>query len=181
MPPPAIRKHQNLFECPSCGATVIEGADACPECLMDLSSIDIPETAQAMADSELNDTLHVARLSKPLTAGPATTVAEAVALLQSQPDNAVLIVDQSGWISGIFTERDVLMKIAGHPERMNDAITAWMTPDPVLLREDDTMAVALNKMGDGGFRHIPLLEGASLGATVTATDVMRWLLSRYFE
>ncbi len=176
-----LRKQHNLLDCPSCGATVIEGTDTCPECLMDLRSIDIPETAQGFADSELNDALSVARLSRPLVISPATSVREVIELLRGQPDNAAIVVQSDGWVIGVFTERDVLMKIAGHPDRLRDPITIWMTPDPVLLRESDSMAVALNKMGDGGFRHIPLLDGETVAACVSATDVMRWLMARYFE
>ena len=62
----AIKKERNLLECPACGATVLEGSDSCPECLTDLSSIDIPETAQGSSETELNAPLSHVRLSEPL-------------------------------------------------------------------------------------------------------------------
>jgi hypothetical protein len=34
-----------------------------------------------------------------------------------------------------------------------------MTPDPVVLDHDDTIAVAIHKMAVGGFRHIPIVDG----------------------
>ena len=37
-------------------------------------------------------------------------------------------------------------------------VDALMTPDPVVLRHDDTTAIALHKMAVGGFRHIPIVE-----------------------
>ena len=33
-----------------------------------------------------------------------------------------------------------------------------MTPDPVVLRSEDTLAVAIHKMAVGGFRHIPIVD-----------------------
>jgi CBS domain-containing protein len=56
-----------------------------------------------------------------------------------------------------------------------------MTPDPVVLRDDDTMAMALNKMGDGGFRHIPIVKSGELVGIITARDVMSWVLGKYFD
>ena len=50
-----------------------------------------------------------------------------------------------------------------------------MTHDPVVLRHDDTIAVALNKMAVGGFRHIPIVEDGRPVGVVTARDVFRHL------
>lgn len=175
-----ITKAHNLFECPACGATVIEGSDGCPECLTDLRSVDIPETAQGFSDTELNASLADVRLSRPLVLQRTSTVADAVELLRSLPDSAV-VVTEGPLLVGIFTERDVLHKIAGHPDRLHDPITRWMTHDPVILRESDTMAVALNKMGGGGFRHIPLLRDDEVVGVVTASEVMAWIINRYFD
>ena len=176
----AIKKDRNLLECPACGATVIEGSDSCPECLTDLSSIDIPETAQGSSETELNAPLSQVRLPEPLKIERSAPVSKAIDLLRSAPDSAVVVSD-AGKVVGIFTERDVLNKIAGNPARLTDPVSRWMTHDPVLLRETDTMAVAMNKMGGGGFRHIPLLRGDEVIGVVTASDVMKWVIARYFD
>ena len=49
------------------------------------------------------------------------------------------------------------------------------------MRDGDTVAMALNKMGDGGFRHIPLTRDGVLSAMVNGRDVMTWIMSRYFD
>ena len=46
-----------------------------------------------------------------------------------------------------------------------------MTPDPVVLRHDDPIAVAIHKMAVGGFRHIPIVEDGRPTGVVTARDV----------
>ena len=52
-----------------------------------------------------------------------------------------------------------------------------MTADPVVLRPDDSIAVAINKMAVGGFRHIPLVvDGRAIGI-VSARDVFRHILN----
>ena len=49
----------------------------------------------------------------------------------------------------------------------------FMTPDPVVLRHDDPIALAINKMAVGGFRHIPLVRDGHPTGVVTARDVFR--------
>ena len=50
-----------------------------------------------------------------------------------------------------------------------------MTPDPVVLRHDDPIAIAIHKMAVGGFRHIPILDGGRPTGVVTARDVFHHL------
>ena len=51
-----------------------------------------------------------------------------------------------------------------------------MTPDPVVLRHDDTTAVALHKMAVGGFRHIPIVEDGRLVGLIQARNLFKHLL-----
>ena len=52
-----------------------------------------------------------------------------------------------------------------------------MTPDPVVLRSEDTLAVAIHKMAVGGFRHIPIMDGDRPLGVVSAADVFRHLVA----
>ena len=83
--------------------------------------------------------------------------------------DAVLVVDGDR-LKGIFTERDALLKLAGR-SLAGITVRDVMTKDPVVLREDDTIAVAINKMAVGGFRHIPLVDAGRPTGIVTARDV----------
>lgn len=170
----------NLIVCPSCGAENIEGVDTCENCMMDLRSIDVPEREQIASQSDLTNPLSSVRLSRPRAVSSATTVREAVDLMCQDELGAVVVVD-AGRVTGIFTERDLLKKVAALPGAMAEPVSKYMTPDPVLLRDTDMMAWALNKMGDGGFRHIPVTKDGELVGMVTARDVMSWVLGRYFE
>jgi CBS domain-containing protein len=166
--------------CPACNEHVIAGEDSCPNCLFDLAAADIPETAQALSRSELTEPLSEVRLAKLLVLPPSATVQQGVDLLRSDPGNAVVIVGAAG-IVGIFTERDVLLKVAAGRAPLDLPLDRVMTHDPVVLRESDTMAVALNKMGDGGFRHIPLVNDGQVVAMVTAPNIIAWMMERYFD
>lgn len=165
----------NVVICPSCGAKNLEGAETCEQCQMDLVKIG----ALGEGDDSLAIPLSSLRLSKPLVIQRGGTVREAVELLVRDPNSAVVVFDGMA-VVGIFTERDVLKRIAGQDALMGKPIGELMTPDPVLLREDDSIAVALNKMGTGGFRHIPLLHDGRVVAIVTVRDVITWMMSSYF-
>lgn len=166
--------------CPACGAANIPGTDLCDECGTDLQQLDIPETMQRDAASPLNSPLTEVRLGRSHVLGPTAPVSAAVAILREDPAAAVVVQDQ-GELVGIFTERDVLAKVAGTPARLAEPIGVLMTPDPVILRDTDTVAIALNKMVVGGFRHVPLLQGERLVGVVTASDLMQWFMQKYFD
>ena len=83
---------------------------------------------------------------------------------------------------GIFTERDALLKLAA-ADRLADPgglaairVGDVMTTDPVVLRADDSVAVAVQKMAVGGFRHIPLVEDGHPIGVISAIDVFRHVL-----
>src|SRR5690349_5369062 len=137
-------ERRNVVICPSCGFENIEGVDACERCTMNLSSIDIPESTQLVNESDLNIPISAVRMTRPRVVSPTQTVREAVAQMREDPTGAVVVVDK-GQTVGIFTERDVLKKVAAQPGAMDASVGSMMTHDPVVLREDDKMAYALNK------------------------------------
>jgi CBS domain-containing protein len=75
---------------------------------------------------------------------------------------------------GIFTDRDAVVKAAG---KDLDAykVRDFMTADPVVLRHDDPIALAIHKMAVGGFRHIPVIKDGRPTGVVTARDVFHHL------
>jgi CBS domain-containing protein len=97
----------------------------------------------------------------------------AVRLMQNSDTDCVLVM-RASHLAGIITPWDILHKVAGPNEDLN-AVTCGevMTADPVFLRDDDNIAVAINKMSIGGFRHIPLLQGGTPTAVVSIRDVFK--------
>jgi len=175
-----VARHENVVVCPSCGAENIEGVDSCDRCLSDLTSVDVPETTQVVSDSDLVVPISSVRMTRPRTVAPDDAVRHAIAVMRDDPTGAVVVV-AGGKTVGIFTDRDVLKKVAIVDGALDEPVERYMTADPVVLREDDMMAFALNKMGVGGFRHIPVTREGELVGMITARDVMNWVLGRYFD
>ncbi|MBI1733854.1 MAG: CBS domain-containing protein [Candidatus Rokubacteria bacterium] len=134
---------------------------------------DLREIRGALFD----DTLAVLTPPEPITVPETATVRDAVAAMVTRRQAGVLVVDPAGRLVGIFTERDVLLRVIG--KGLDPAAThvgRVMTADPEALRITDRVAHALHSMAVAGYRTIPIVEadGRPIGV-VTATDVIRWL------
>lgn len=118
---------------------------------------------------------------KPVTVKPSASIADAVAVMQKGHFGCVLVVEK-GKPVGIFTERDVLFKLAGKGKDWKKAkIADYMTPDPDCLPSDASFAFALNMMTEGGYRHIPIVDRDGKGISILSIkDVVRYICG-FFE
>jgi signal-transduction protein with cAMP-binding, CBS, and nucleotidyltransferase domain len=156
--------------CPDCKAENIAGADFCESCGHDLHSFALPSADEAFAQHVLSDHLGDLGVEQSLNVAPGDPVALAVHVMQQHGTECVL-VQKDGHLKGILTERDILLKAAGGKVDLNAiAVREIMTPDPVVLR---ALAVALNEMSVGGFRHIPIIKGGRATRVVSVQDVFR--------
>jgi CBS domain-containing protein len=101
-----------------------------------------------------------------LTLGPAVVVDAADSVVNAvnamnQRHIGSVLVQRNGKLVGIFTERDVLTRVAFKDGNRNLRVEEVMTPTPETLESGETIAFALNKMSHGGFRHIPIVDGDS--------------------
>ena len=87
------------------------------------------------------------------------TLKEAVENLQEHHIGCVLVSGSDGTLRGIFTERDLLNRVAGRKLDWSECRVAdFMTRDPESLRPADRIVWALNLMHMGGYRHVPLVD-----------------------
>jgi len=135
-------------------------------------------TAQKRGPVFDQDTLQqpISRLSPrtPLSVGLDATLEDAVRIMRDARVGCVLVIDTGGYLAGIFTERDLLLRLEGAD--LSRSIRPYMTPDPEALQESDPIAFALNLMSVGGFRHVPLVDdfGRAVGV-VSVKDVVNYL------
>jgi CBS domain-containing protein len=162
--------------CPSCGFENLQGDDLCANCGADLRAADIPQATTPFEKLLVDVRLRALETGPPVTVGTDASVRDVLELMRTRSTACILVTDQ-GRLAGIFTERDALMKLAGSAN-VSDAtpIGDVMTRDPVVLRADDSVAVAVQKMAVGGFRHIPLVADGRPTGVVSAADVFRHIL-----
>ena len=163
------------MKCPVCGFDNLTGTEVCDNCGADLAGHDTPQPALSFHGRLLGEHLDELGAPPPLTVDPETPVSVAIARMQDSESDCVLVT-VDGRLVGIFTDRDAVVRAAG---TSLDAfqVRDFMTPDPVVLRHDDPIAIAIHKMAVGGFRHIPIVEDGRPTGVVTARDVFHHLAS----
>ncbi len=131
----------------------------------------------------LNDTIAALEPAEPICLRETATVAEAIARMLERRQAGVLIVDDAGRLTGIFTERDVLTRVAGVArEAARTALREVMTPRPEALSATDRIAYAVHSMSVAGYRTVPLVDAQHRPVgVVTVSDVIRWLAHLYPE
>ncbi len=164
------------MNCPVCQWPNFAGDDLCENCGADLRAADTPEPATGFRGPLLG--LHLDELGAPAahTVDGSEDVTKAVERMHRDGIDC-LLVTEGGRLAGIFTDRDALLKLAGRGLE-HRPIRELMTPDPVVLRHDDTIAVAINKMAVGGFRHVPIVDRGRPTAVVSARDIFRHIATR---
>jgi len=117
---------------------------------------------------------------RPMLVVPATaTVSEAMRLMNEAHVGCAIIV-RDGKLAGIFTERDVLRKVAGQIDIHRTTVDMVMTEDPDVLPASASIAFALNKMSVEGYRHIPLVDGELRPVGVVAVrDIVAWMCAMF--
>ena len=74
-------------------------------------------------------------------------------------DIACVMATRDGRLTGIFSERDVLDRVAeSFATVCRDPIATVMTRSPSTIYESEAVAKALGLMAIGGFRHVPILN-----------------------
>ena len=165
------------MRCPACGYDNLIGSDVCDNCGADLAGRDVPEAPTSfrgpLLGEHLDELMQELNVGEPDVLDASADVDAAVQVMHAKGSDCVLVVE-AGRLVGIFTDRDAVLKVAGRPVTARP-IAELMTRDPVVLRHDDTIAVAINKMAVGGFRHIPITDDGRPTGVVTARDVFRHL------
>lgn len=108
---------------------------------------------EALAETTVAEIRHTPHSS----IAPDKTVLEAIQQLAEQ-QVACLLVEENGELLGVFTERDVLNKIALEPERRSATVREFMEPNPVYVYRVDPTAAALCVMAVCGHRHVPVVD-----------------------
>lgn len=109
---------------------------------------------------------------KILTAPSQTTVEQAACLMRKNGVGAIMVVER-GRLVGIFTERDAVFRVLAEGRDVaRTPIAEAMTRDPVTVGPSTPLTHALHMMYEGGFRHIPVIEGGRPVGMVSARDAL---------
>lgn len=111
------------------------------------------------------------------TIGENQTLAEAVVVLRDKRIGALPVVSEDGQLAGILSERDIVRKLAETPgQTLPQKVSENMTADVVTCTPSDPLIFVLQRMTEGRFRHMPVMDGEKLCGMVTIGDVVNFRL-----
>ncbi len=109
-----------------------------------------------------------------LSVSPTATVHAAASVMTRANCGSVLIVDISGKLLGIVTERDLMTKVlARSMDPQTTTMTEIMTRNPYCVTPDTKVTDAVLMMIERGFRHLPIVsQDNKILGVFSSRDVM---------
>ena len=110
----------------------------------------------------------------PVTCEEMCSLADAVNQMRSHHIGSLLVTHHNGTLSGIFTERDVLFRVApGVLDFRHEVVKTFMTPEPRGITVSRPMRDALRELRIGRFRHIVAYsDDRTLCGVISAKDIL---------
>ncbi len=166
--------------CPDCNHDNIAGVDDCGACGQPLALLDPSGGELERAISQ--HAIAVLCPNDPLTTATQATVGSAISTMAEHHVGCLLVLDESGDLAGIFTERDVLTRVGADRSQLAHPVGEFMTPSPVTINHDDSIAYALHAMNLGGYRHLPVVdENKRPRGMISVRDILRFLCVRFAQ
>jgi CBS domain-containing protein len=103
--------------------------------------------------------------------------------MHSRNVGALVVLNESKEPIGIVTDRDLVVKGLAQGLGPYDAnVEEVMTPSPHVVYEETPIEEALRMMRSGGFRRLPVVNGAGeLAGLVTLDDILDLLAEEFRE
>jgi CBS domain-containing protein len=107
---------------------------------------------------------------------PETTISDAINTL-NENEIACLLVEENGKLLGVFSDRDILNKVALEYSDIKDcSVRDVMTTDPVYVFDNDSASASLYVMAVSGYRHVPVVDlEHQLVGIISPQRVVRYL------
>ncbi|HXQ80452.1 MAG TPA: CBS domain-containing protein [Opitutaceae bacterium] len=103
------------------------------------------------------------------------TITEAVAEMNKHRIGSILVLDE-GRISGIFTERDVLLRVVGAGIDPKTVLVAdVMSKNVYTIPSSTTVEQTMALFAERRCRHIPVVDDGQLKGLISIGDISRWV------
>jgi CBS domain-containing protein len=111
------------------------------------------------------------------TIDPTATLAAASKLLADHKIGAAVITGADRQVIGILSERDIVRALAqSGPAALDQQVGQVMTRKVVTCSEAETVASLMERMTQGKFRHLPVVERGRLAGIISIGDVVKYRL-----
>ena len=110
---------------------------------------------------------------------PAATLKSAATLLAEKRIGAVLILGADHRIIGILSERDIVRAIGERgAAALDEPVSQTMTRKVSTCTEGETLVSIMERMTEGKFRHVPVVDQGRLAGIVSIGDVVKHRLEQ---
>ncbi len=108
------------------------------------------------------------------TTQPHRTMQEAAAGLADRGVGALIVTGGDGEVLGVLSERDIIRAVGRHGAgALHDPVSKHMTAKVATASMDETMESVMERMTNGRFRHLPVLENGRLAGVISIGDVVK--------
>ena len=105
---------------------------------------------------------------------PNTNVLAAAKLLAERRIGALVVTGPDHRVVGIVSERDIVQRLAAQgPAALELPLTDVMTRKVMTCTPADTISSVMERMTEGKFRHLPVVEQGRLTGIVSIGDVVK--------
>jgi CBS domain-containing protein len=109
-----------------------------------------------------------------VTVAPGSSIAKAAELLSSRRIGAVVVSPDGKRVAGIVSERDIVRELGRRGAAcLSDTVDSIMTAKIVSCSRTERANDVLQKMTDGRFRHMPVMEGDEMVGLISIGDVVK--------
>jgi len=110
---------------------------------------------------------------------PHRAVSDAVAEMRKHRVGCLLVCD-AGRLIGILTERDIMRRVIALGLPLTTSVAACMTPEPVTVSSKEPIRAAIERMEQGGYRHLPVLdEQQRLVGVLSIKRIVHYLVEHF--
>ena len=103
-----------------------------------------------------------------------SSVREVVTLLADRRIGAVVVLDNSGGIAGILSERDVIANICREEDLLDCTAARIMSSPALTVPSEGQVLPALALMSRRKIRHLPVVDGDELVGIVSIGDLVQY-------
>jgi len=112
-----------------------------------------------------------------VTIAPTAILSAAVKLLAERRIGALVVTGPDNRVAGVLSERDIVRMLSERgPAALDENVGAVMTRKVTTCTEADTIAVIMERMTSGKFRHLPVVEQGKLAGVISIGDVVKYRL-----
>jgi CBS domain-containing protein len=117
-----------------------------------------------------------------VTIRPYASIEMAAGVMTAKGIGALIVLDDSGHLAGIISERDIVHGFARHKGQMDRSRVAdLMIREVITCRPDDSVKHIMAVISDRRVRHVPVMDNGKLAGIVSIGDVLKSRLDETME